>query len=367
MITEKSIQEVREHADLLEVCKDHIPDLKKKGANYQACCPFHGEKSPSFTISPVKNIWKCYGCGAGGNDAIGFVMKIDRITFPEAVRALAVKFNIALQETEEDPDQAEKKTKLAEYFSINNLALQLYQKNLMGLADDHPARLELFDHRQLTMDSVIEFKLGFAPDEWKFLSPALIEQGLYKPAVDLGLVATKNDSNYDIYRNRIIFPILDEKGAVCGFGGRKMEDGNKDNPKYINSRDSDVYRKEQILYGLYQASKAIREMGFAVVVEGYYDVISFHQKGAANTVAPCGTALTEQQAKLLKRFTNHVVLMGDGDKAGRGANYKAVNLLLRHGFKVDICNVPDGEDPDSLARGMVYEEEAPEELIEING
>ncbi len=358
MISENSIQEVRDKADLVEVIQNYT-DLKKKGANYQGCCPFHDERTGSFTISPGKGIYKCYGCGAGGADAIKFMMQKERMDFPSAVKYLATKFNITLEETQPDPEAAEKIAQRADYLKINHRAAEMYDKMLFNVLKDakHAVAIELLQNRKLTEETIITFQLGYAPDEWRYVTQVLVERGLFKPAEELGLVNTKNGSNYDMYRNRIMFPIHNERGEICGFGGRKMDNLKDDNPKYLNSRDSLLYKKDNLLYGLYQAAKHIRTMGFAVVVEGYYDVAGFHQTGMPNTVAPCGTAFTDNQAKILKKYTNHLVLIRDTDAAGMKANLKDVDMLLRHGFKVEICQLPEGEDPDSFSRQFEFSEE----------
>ncbi|MHB8209130.1 DNA primase [Mucilaginibacter sp.] len=356
MISEQSIQEVRDRADLLDVVKKYS-NIKKKGANYVGDCPFHDEKSGSFTVSPAKGMFKCFGCGVGGQDAIKFIMEKERMDFPASVKYLANWFNVTLEETKKDDEPPEQLVKKADYTNINKRVAKLYQKNLLSLKcanwpnqPVNPVIDELLNIRKLTNSSIVNFELGFAPDDYRFITPILMERGMFAAAEDIGLVKTSNNTNFDIYRNRIMFPIHNERGEIIGFGGRKLEDGKKDNPKYINSRDSLIYKKESILYGIYQAARAIREMKFAVLVEGYYDVISFHQTGMPNTVAPCGTAFTDGHAKILKRYTQHIILIGDQDAAGQKANLKNVDLLLRYGFKVDICQLPEKHDPDSFSR-----------------
>jgi DNA primase len=359
MISDNSIQEIRD-IDLVEVAKKYVADLKKKGANYGGCCPFHDEKSPSFMISPAKGFYKCFGCGAGGADAIKFVMAAERLDFLPAVKYLADWFNITLEETRvKDEEPEEQKAKKVDYLSINKWAAGQFQKQLLNLhCGSWPVEpfstviQELLGNRKLTNDSIIDFQLGYAPVKGRLITDHLVERGLMVPGEELGLVKKGSNNNYDIYRDRIMFPIHNERGEVVGFGGRKLEDNKKDNPKYINSRDSLVYKKDQLLYGLYQAGKAIRDMKFAILVEGYYDVISFHQGGMANTVGACGTAFTDGHARLLKKYTNHIILMGDPDAAGQKANLKNVDLLLRHSFKIEICELPEKQDPDSFTRTL---------------
>ena len=365
MITDDSIERIRDKAEVYDQVSRFLT-LKKAGTNWVAPCPFHEEKSASFTVNPAKGIYKCFGCGEGG-DAIKFVMKSQRIDFIEAIRNIAGHLNIPLEETE--VKEADKKSvdEYHEMQKINEAAAEKYHKMFIsGIGADHWVKTEIESVRQLNAETIIIFQLGYAPNEWKFLTERLIDKGLFQPATDLGLVVTSNNQNYDMFRNRIMFPIHNEKGQIVGFGGRKPEDNDKANPKYINSKESRVYKKDRVLYGLFQAAKAIRQQQCAILVEGYYDVVSFHQAGLQNTIAPCGTALTENQAKLLKKYTNHVILMGDGDNAGQKASLKTVDILLMQGFKVEICPLPKGEDPDSFSRNCkeeVLEEDINEKII----
>jgi DNA primase len=383
MISEKSIQEVRDRADILEVTRRYA-ELKKSGSNYKGCCPFHDEKTGSFMVNPAKGIYKCFGCGAGGADAIKFIMDKDRLSFPDAVRSLAAIYNVELEETHSDDGEAkEAQVKKMDFYTINKWAAKTYQGILLeilrpGFTDGAGdwAAIELLGNRLLTYDTVISFQLGFAPADGRTLAPHLVQMGRMAEAEELGLARKGQNGNYDVFRNRIIFPIHNERGEVAGFGARKQEDGKKDNPKYINSRESSVYNKSALFYGLYQAERSIRngidpkakdggllKEKFATTVEGYFDVISWHQGGVTNTIAACGTAFTDQHAKLLKRFTNHVLLVGDGDSAGERSNLKTVDVLLRHGFKVEHCPMPEDEDPDSLARKLSQGIEPEESLV----
>jgi len=348
MITNRSIDDLRDQLDIVDIIGKDVP-LKKKGASHTGNCPFHNEKSPSFSVSKSKQIYKCFGCGAGG-DVFKFVMQKENVDFFSAVRIIAARINFVLEERDETPEDKEEAAKKADFWKINTQAADKFQQALMDLPSDHAVPEELLNNRKWLPGTIVDFQLGFAPNVDRFLSEKLIDMGLFFPAEELGLVKSGEGRNYDVFRNRIIFPIHNERGQVVGFGGRKLEDKKKDNPKFINSKDSAIYKKESILYGLYQAQKAIKEMKYAVCVEGYADVLSFHQSGAPNTVAACGTAFTDGHAKLLKRFTSHVVLIGDGDYAGQQSNLKSVDVLLKHGFKVEICPLPEKEDPDSFAR-----------------
>lgn len=350
MITNQSIDLLRDKLEITEVIAKDVT-LKKRGAVHVGCCPFHEEKSPSFTVSEAKGIFKCFGCGAGG-DAITFVMKKESLDFIPAIKVLASRFNVQLEEIEESEEDKEAAAKKADLWKINETVTELFKEQLYELPCDHWAVKELLDNRNFTIDTILEFSIGFAPDQWRFLSEPFVNKGLFFPAEELGLVKSNdNGNNFDIYRNRIIFPIHNEQGQIVGFGGRKPSDDiEKSNPKYINSKESSIYKKDRTLYGLYQAKKHIKELGFAIAVEGYTDVLSMRQSGAPNTVGTCGTALTDSHAKLLKRYTNNVVLMGDGDYAGQNANFKSVDILLKHDLRVEICPLPDKHDPDSFAR-----------------
>lgn len=367
MIAQNSIDEVYEKADLVETIGKYVT-LKQKGGSYHGCCPFHDEKTPSFVVTPAKSVYKCFGCGKSGKDAVKFIMEKEHLSWIDSIRKLSGVFNVTLQETEDDQDKKEQLIKRGDLVKINQAVKDKYVSTI-----DHERYAELFNmpgttdmpgavfgelfRRKISPELLSLFEIGFAPDEWKFITPGLIDKGLYEPAIELGLIKTKDGNSYDIYRGRIIFPIHNERGEVIGFGGRKLEDGKPDNPKYINSSDSALYKKDSVLYGIYQAADAIRKEKFAVLVEGYYDVTGFHQAGVQNTVCSCGTAFTDGHAKILKKYTNHVVMMGDGDAAGMKANLKAVDILLRHDFKVEICPLPDGHDPDSFAREFENVEE----------
>ncbi|SDM39743.1 DNA primase [Pedobacter antarcticus] len=362
MIKPESIEELRDQIEILDTVESYDIKLKKRGSVYVGCCPFHNESTPSFTVSVSKGIFKCFGCGVGG-DAISFVMKKDNMDFISAIRQLAVRKNFHLQEDEESPEEKEVTAKKADLKLINKGVAKKYHELLDSLLITDPVKLELYKERQLKFETIETFQIGYAPDKWQFITPAIVDKGLYFPAVEIGLIATSNDRNYDVYRNRIMFPIHDHKGDIVGFGGRKMDNKDKDNPKYLNAKESVLYKKDQQLYGLFQAQKHIRTLGFATIVEGYYDVLSCHQCGVQNAVASCGTSFTSGQAKLLKKYTNYAVLLNDGDVAGKNSSLKTVDILLKEGFKVDICPLPDDHDPDSFSRTLPVLNEYLENLI----
>lgn len=350
MISDKSIDELRDKIDIAEVIGKSV-QLKKKGSNYSGCCPFHDEKTPSFSVSEAKQIFKCFGCGVGG-DAISFVMKKESVDFIPAVRILASQYNHQLEELEETPEEREVALKKAELWKINAAAARHFQERLLDQLANHWSVQMLLEKRCFNLDTIIDFEIGFAPTDRKMLTEIVTKKDLYYQAEELGLVKMNEiGSTYDTFRDRLIFPIHNEQGIIVGFGGRKSPyDEKKDNPKYINSKESLLYKKNRILFGLFQAKKHIKEMGFAILVEGYTDVMSMHQGEARNTVGRCGTALTIEHAKLLKRYTNKVVVMSDGDDAGQKANLKSVDILLSVGLHVEICPLPEDHDPDTFVR-----------------
>lgn len=350
---------VRDAIQIDYVIKRCGVDLKARGSGLLGLCPFHDEKTPSFQVKPAHGFYKCFGCGKGG-DAFSFIMEYHKVGFVEAVKIIADLYNVRIETETITPEEEQAVNERTEMLRINRASAGKYQNCLLQL--DYPehhagaviAKSYLENERGMSQETMLKFYIGWAPDAWKFLTPMIIEKGLFDPASKLGLVATKNESNYDVFRNRIIFPIHDVSGNVVAFGGRtllsKEECKSTGTAKYLNSHDSVVFNKSKVLYGLYQAQKAIRELKYAILVEGYTDVTSFHQYGAENTVATCGTALTTEHAKLLKRFTEHVVVCRDADDAGMKATMRDIDVLLQHGFKVDVLPLPLGEDPDTFAR-----------------
>ena len=414
MFTLQSIDNVKQAASIEVVVQDYVP-LKKQGVNYSACCPFHDEKSPSFTVSPSKGIYKCFGCGEGG-DSISFVMNYKNVDFMEAIRILADRFSIQLEEDHSNKEEAQafKKVKadlaLVVRAAAKNYRIALFapflSEAVTGVENNNgslptalnPAMHELTVTRQLTRETLDTFMVGFAPDGWRFITDKVVNIGLLQLAMDAGLVKHKNERNYDAFRNRIMFPIRDVRGIIIGFGGRLLPEGQETRDKgqgtdqeavilegsaegelqsatassrptgviqtphseikiakYLNSPDSALYQKNKVLYGLYEAQDSIRKSGRAYIVEGYIDVMAFHQAGLPNTVAPCGTALTKDQLLLLKKYTGHLILVGDGDKAGQDSMMKGIDLALSLGFKVEVIQLPANEDPDTFARAF-YEQ-----------
>ncbi|MHB8210832.1 MAG: DNA primase [Acidithiobacillus sp.] len=336
------IDAVLEHSDLVRLIDSRVP-LKKKGKDFWACCPFHQEKSPSFSVSADKQIYYCFGCHAHGN-AIGFLMAHDRLSFPEAVKTLAEEAGIALPEDSPTGEQED----LRPLRAILEKAVALYQ----SMFSEYPPAQEYLRGRGLDVDTIARFELGYAPPAAQFLSQKLgNDASLRRQLLGAGLVSSRDDGSvYDRFRGRVIFPIRDGRGQAVGLGGRSL-DGHE--PKYLNSPESALYHKGRVLYGLHQAKEGVRRAGRVLLVEGYLDVITLHQVGIDYAVAASGTALGDSQLEMLFRVAAEVLLCFDGDNAGRNAAWRAVQMApehLREGRLLRVLFLPDGEDPDSLVR-----------------
>ncbi|MHB1580741.1 MAG: DNA primase [Acidithiobacillus sp.] len=336
------IDAVLEHSDLVRLIDSRVP-LKKKGKDFWACCPFHQEKSPSFSVSADKQIYYCFGCHAHGN-AIGFLMAHDRLSFPEAVTTLAEEAGIALPEDSPTGEQED----LRPLRAILEKAVALYQ----SMVAEHLPAQEYLRGRGLDADIIARFELGYAPPAAQFLSQKLGNNAsLRRQLLGAGLVSSRDDGSvYDRFRGRVIFPIRDGRGQAVGLGGRSL-DGHE--PKYLNSPESALYHKGRVLYGLHQAKEGLRRAGRVLLVEGYLDVITLHQAGIDYAVAASGTALGDSQLEMLFRAATEVLLCFDGDNAGRNAAWRAVQMApehLREGRLLRMLFLPDGEDPDSLVR-----------------
>ncbi|GAW91901.1 DNA primase [Calderihabitans maritimus] len=320
--------------------------LKKQGKNYTGLCPFHVENTPSFTVNPEKQLFYCFGCGVGGN-VFTFLMKIENLSFPEAVERLAERAGISLPRQEFSPAVKKKKEERERLFRINRLAAHFYQTILAR----HPAGKEARNYllsRGLTEEIIEHFGLGYAPDSWDGLLSYLRQKNIsQEDMVKAGLIVSSGKGYYDRFRNRIMFPIHDERGRILGFGGRVL-DGSL--PKYLNTPETVLFHKGKVLYGLPLAASAIRRHDQAIVVEGYMDVLAAHQYGFTNTVASLGTALTVEQGKLLRRFTSNVAIGYDADTAGAKATLRGLDVLRDLGFQVKVIALPEGMDPDDLLR-----------------
>jgi DNA primase len=359
VLTESCIQLIKD-APISQVVAHYLPELKKKGVNHQACCPFHAEKSPSFSVNDVKGIYKCFGCGASG-DAISFVMELQKCTFIEACKAVAEACGITIEEekqeyTEQQKEAFQKKAAAADQQEqVLNMVIPIYKKMLRDLPAEHPAKKWLAD-RHIDQDTIDRWQIGWAGDEWNTVTTTLVNLNLYPAAAALGISkhSDKSDSNYDGYKNRITFPITDRNGRYIGLGGRYIstkDSDSKDAPKYINPSECELYNKSGVLYGLSMAAKHIKEAGYAYITEGYMDVVSPHRVLVTNVVATCGTAFTQQQMQLIKKHTTHIVMWRDNDNAGQISFAKSLPELLKNGFKVDIVEYGE-KDPDDWAQAQ---------------
>ena len=361
MIDQETIQRIMDAARIEEVIGDFV-SLKKRGANHIGCCPFHNEKTPSFYVSPSKGIFKCFGCGEAG-DVVKFLMKHEHYTYPEALRWLAQKYNIEIREEEQTEEQKERQNERDALFHVSEFAQQYFADLLYNDEMGRAVGLSYFHSRGLSDEVIRNFGLGYCLDEWSNFTDHARKNGYSDSVLEkTGLTIFKDSDSsdktdpsdhrrrsYDRFRGRVMFPIYSISGRVLGFSGRVLS-SEKQAAKYVNSPDSDIYNKSRILYGLFQARTAISKANKCYLVEGNIDVISMHQSGVENTVASCGTSLTTEQIRLIKRYTPNVTVLYDGDSAGIKAALRAVNLLFAEGMHVRCVLFPDGEDPDSYAQ-----------------
>lgn len=342
------IDDLKRQADIVRVIQDYV-QLKKKGANWMACCPFHKEKTPSFSVSPTKEIFFCFGCHKGGS-VFNFVMEIERVGFPEAIRIVADKIGMPLPKMVEDSRFEARRQEADDVIQLNSWAMDWWQQQLESSKEARVAR-EYLVQRELTEETQKTFRLGYAPDSWDALSTYLRQKGATQQQIDRsGLVAKKEESSnsYDRFRGRLMFPVLDVQNRPIAFGGRALKPD--DNAKYINSPETIAYVKGRNLFGLNLTRDEIRRQGFAILVEGFLDLIVPFQAGVRNVVASLGTALTSEQAKLLSRFARKVVVNYDGDRAGVQAAKKSIEILLAEDIEVKVLVLPDNADPDEFIR-----------------
>lgn len=340
-------EELRNQADILKIVGDYV-SLKKKGNNYWACCPFHNEKTPSFSVNPSKGLFKCFGCGKGG-DAITFVMEIEGAPFPEAVKTVAEKCGIAVPVVADDQrDYEERDRQRADLLQLNAWATEFFEQNLTETAEGRRG-LAYLEGRGITEATQKQFRLGYAPNSWDAMSSFLRLRGASTAQIERsGLVTLKEAGGfYDRFRGRLMFPICDTQGRPVAFGGRIIGEGE---PKYLNSPETAVYTKGQHLFGLGYSRDSIRNKDFAILVEGYLDFLIPFQEGVRNLVASLGTALTDNQVRLLGRYTRKIVVNFDPDSAGVAATKRSLELLLGEGFKVNVLTLPDNLDPDEFIR-----------------
>lgn len=349
MIPHATVDRIIATADIVDVVKDFV-SLKKRGVNLIGLCPFHNEKTPSFTVSPSKGIYKCFGCGKGGN-SVNFVMEHEQLNYVEALKYLAKKYNIEVEERELTPEEREQRTLRDSLMVVTSWAQRYFTNNLMKHSEGKSVGQSYLRERGFRGDTIEKFQLGYGLEQWDALTKEAIREGYKQEYLEKsGLSIARNDgSAFDRFSGRIIFPIHSLSGRVIGFGGRIMRSDAKA-AKYLNSPESEIYHKSSVLYGIYYAKKAITQQNKCYLVEGYTDVISFHQAGIENVVASSGTALTPDQIRQIKRFTPNVTVIFDGDEAGIKASLRGIDIILEEGLNVKVVPLPQGEDPDGFAR-----------------
>jgi len=348
LIPKDTIQAIIDTARVEEVVGEFV-NLRKRGVNLIGLCPFHNEKTPSFTVSPAKGIYKCFGCGKAGN-AVNFVMEHEHYTYPEALKFLAKKYNIEIEEEEQTPEQLEAQNEKESLFAISDFARKFFSQQLIETEEGKSVGLSYFKNRDLREHTITLFQLGYSPDAWDPFTRHAQQSGFKTEyLVKSGLTIEKGGSHFDRFSARVIFPIHNLSGRIIGFGGRILKSDEK-KAKYINSPESEIYNKSQALYGIYFAKTAIIKKDFCYLVEGYTDVISLFQAGFENVVASSGTSLTVDQIRLIKRYTANITILYDGDEAGIKASFRGIDMILEQGMNVKIVMFPDGEDPDSFVR-----------------
>nr|WP_321454241.1 DNA primase [uncultured Carboxylicivirga sp.] len=350
MIDQVTIDKVLETANsqIVEVVSDYVT-LRRRGINYLGNCPFHNEKTPSFTVSPHKGIFKCFGCGEGGN-ALNFIMKHDQLSFVEAIKALGKKFNIEVEEEEYSPEQQKQRNERESMMLVSEFAGKYFSKMLNETDEGKSVGLGYFRGRGFRDDIINKFDLGYSPEKRDALTSEATKKGYRIEYLEkTGLTIVRDDYQADRFRGRVMFPIHSLAGKVIAFGGRILKTDKK-TAKYLNSPESEIYHKSRVLYGIYQAKQEITRQDNCYLVEGYTDVLSFHQAGITNVVASSGTALTPDQIRLIARFTKNITIIYDGDPAGLKASLRGIDLVLAEGMNVKVLLLPDGEDPDTFAK-----------------
>ncbi|MCD4730418.1 MAG: DNA primase [Bacteroidales bacterium] len=348
MIPRDTIQTIIETARVEEVIGDFVT-LRKRGVNMIGLCPFHNEKTPSFTVSPAKGIYKCFGCGKAGN-SVNFVMEHEHYTYPEALKFLAKKYNVEIEEEEQTPEQIKELNEKESLFAVSAFAQKFFTDQLFNSEEGKSIGLSYFKNRDLREHIIEQFQLGYSPDSWDAFTKHALKNGYnLEYLTKSGLTIDKNGNQFDRFSARVIFPIHNLSGRVIGFGGRILKSEEK-KAKYVNSPESDIYKKSQVLYGIYFAKSAIIKKDNCYLVEGYTDVISLFQAGFENVVASSGTSLTTDQIRLIKRYTPNITILYDGDEAGLKASFRGIDMILEQGMNVKVVMFPEGEDPDSFVR-----------------
>ncbi len=352
-INQTSIEEIKTRIDIEEVVSDFV-SLKRKGQNLWACCPFHDEKTPSFSVAPTKGIFKCFGCGKAG-DAIEFVKEIEGLNYIEAMRYLGKKYGIQLEEVEDTPEELVQQSLRESLFIVLGFAKDYFHDLLLNQSEGQSIGLSYFRERGYNQQIIKDFELGYSLDRWDGFLVEALEKGYTKETLAAaGLIIEKEEKTYDRFRGRVMFPIHNITGKVIAFGARTLQSDK--GAKYINSPETDVYQKSKVLYGLHQGRTAIRQNNQCYLVEGYTDVLSLHLSGIPNVVAASGTSLTDDQIKLIKRYTNNITVLFDGDSAGIKAALRGIDMILTSGANVRVVEFPEGEDPDSYARKLGTDE-----------
>ncbi len=346
MITPQTIEQIKSRIDIIDVVGEYVK-LKKRGANYLGLCPFHNEKTPSFTVSPAKELYKCFGCGKSGN-TITFLMEHDKMSYVEALKWLATRYNVEVEETESTPEQKQLQQAADSLYIINNFAQKFFEEKLFESEEGQNIALSYLKERGFREDIIRKFQIGYNPGNRDDLTKALLQNQFNRELLPkTGLVVVRNETELiDNYRGRIIFPIHNNTGKIIGFGARVIGKADKA-PKYINTPENEIYVKSKVLYGSYFARMAIDKANECLLVEGYTDVVSLHQAGIENVVASGGTSLTTDQLRIVKKYSNNLTIIYDGDAAGIKAALRGLDMALEEGLNVKLVLIPDKEDPDS--------------------
>ena len=354
MISKATIDTVFETARVEEVIGDFV-QLKRAGSNFKGLSPFSDERSPSFMVSPVKQIWKDFSSGKGGN-SVAFLMEHEHFTYPEAIRYLAKKYNIEIEETEQTETEKANTDLRESMYLVSEFAQKYFHDTLLNTQEGQAIGYSYFKERGFSQETVKKFGLGYSPDSWDAFTKEALGKGYKLEFLEsTGLTIVKEDKQFDRFKGRVMFPIQSMSGRTLGFGGRILTNDKKA-AKYMNSPESDIYHKSKVLYGIYHAKQAIAKQNNCFLVEGYTDVIQLNQAGIENVVASSGTALTPDQIRLINRLTKNITVLFDGDAAGLRASIRGIDLILEEGMNVKVCTFPDGDDPDSFARKTSYED-----------
>ncbi|HAH25102.1 MAG TPA: DNA primase [Prolixibacteraceae bacterium] len=350
MIDQSTIERILDSSNISDVVSEFVT-LKKRGVNQLGLCPFHNEKTPSFTVSPAKGIFKCFGCGKGGN-SVNFIMELEQLSYPDALRWLAKKYHIEIDEKEETQEERQMKDERESMMIVSAFAQKYFSRFLLKENEGRTIGLSYFHERGIRDDIIAKFELGYCPDGKDFFTVAAQREGYKMDYLEkTGLTIKRDDWVRDRFGGRVIFPVHNVAGRVIAFGGRTLTNDKKV-AKYINSPESEVYHKGRTLYGIYQAKRDLTRLDKCYLVEGYTDVLSFHQAGIENVVASSGTSLTLDQIRLIRRFTPNITIVYDGDEAGIKASLRGIDMVLEEGINVKVLPLPPGEDPDSFARSM---------------